>query len=476
MSTSGIWTWLRWAICDDRDRRMKTALRPPIRIVHLGLGAFFRAHACVYLQDIGGWGVLGVSLRSPAVRNALRPRDFRYTAASLTADGMELRQIDVVRDVLVAPEDPAAVIAALADPAVSIVSLTVTEKGYCHDPATGKLNIDHPAIQSDIANPLPQSAPGFLVRGLQARLAAGLPPFTVLSCDNLPDNGAVTRTVTLELARRIDPQLAIWIAAEGAFPSSMVDRIVPATTPQDIARIKAQSGHTDGAPVLHEAFSQWVITDEFAGERPDFASVGVQIVPSIAPIEHMKLRMLNGAHSALAYLGSLAGFQTVAEAIADKTIAAYIRHLWRAEVIPTLTPPPDTDLNVYASTLQARFANTGIEHRLAQIAMDGSQKVPQRLIATMKDRLADGGKIDALLLAVAGWIAYTADLKDHGDPMADALRQCHTDDPKQTVANVLSQHAIFDAGIAARIKDPLANIYADLRGYGANTMMHRLTS
>ena len=451
--------------------------RPPVRIVHLGLGAFFRAHGCAYLQDLndqgGDWGVLGVSLRSPAVRNAMRLRDYRYTAAALTPEGMALRQIDVVRDVLVAPENPGAVIAAMADPAVALVTLTVTEKGYCHDPATGALNLNHPDIQADIESPLPVSAPGVLVRALQARRAKGLAPFTVLSCDNLPDNGAVARAVTISLAQIIDPDLAAWIDANTAFPSTMVDRIVPATTPNDIAMIAAQSGQPDAAPVLHEPFTQWVITDDFKDDVPDLAAVGAQIVPEITPFEHMKLRMLNGAHSALAYLGPLAGFKTVADAVADEAIVAYLRHLWRAEIIPTLTPPKGTDLSAYADALLARFANTGIQHQLSQIAMDGSQKLPQRLLGTLDDRLSNGDDVDALLLAVAGWIAQTADLNDTDDPMANILRGCHTSDPNRTVARHLSQETIFDPRLATRIENPLSEAYTRLRRNGVRFELKR---
>lgn len=452
------------------------SVRPPVRIVHLGLGAFFRAHGCAYLQDLGGWGVLGVSLRSPAVRDALRPQDYRYTAAALTPAGMDLRDIDVLCDMRVAPEDPSAVIAALADPAVTLVSMTVTEKGYCHDPATGTLNPDHPAIRHDINDPLPQSAIGFLVRGLQARRAKDVPPFTVLSCDNLPNNGVLTRRVTLDLAQRIDPDLATWIASEVSFPSSMVDRIVPATTQKDIAQIQQQSRTSLKAPVLHEPFCQWVITDDFRGDLADLASVGVQIVPDIEPFEHMKLRMLNGAHSALAYLGVLAGFQTVAEAAADDRFKTYLRHLWRNEVIPTLTPPQDTDLDDYADALLDRFANRGLEHQLSQIATDGSQKLPQRWLATIKDRLAAGGGIDALLLALAGWIAHTKHLKDGDDPMAEVLRNCHEASAQQTVANVLSQREIFGSALAAQIARPLTRFYQELSEHGVRTVMDSIGS
>jgi fructuronate reductase len=242
--------------------------KPATGIVHLGLGAFFRAFGCIYIADAmaasgGDWGIVGVSLRSPDTRDALRGQDWGYTSVALTAAGAEPRWITVLNDVLVAPEDPAAVLAAMADPAVKIVSLTVTEKGYCHNPATGALNRDHPDIQHDLAHALPVSAPGFLVRALQMRRAAGLPPFTVLTCDNLPENGKLVRGLVLELARLLDADLADWIAAEGRFPSTMVDRITPATTPADIARVAAMTGRADAAPVMHEAFAQWAVEDDF---------------------------------------------------------------------------------------------------------------------------------------------------------------------------------------------------------------------
>jgi len=452
----------------------RSPVRPDVRIVHLGLGAFCRAHVCSYLQDLGDWGVLGVSLRSPAVRDAMRPRDFRYTAAALTSDGMQLRDIDVVRDVLVAPENPAAVIAAMVDPAVTLVTLTVTEKGYCHDPATGALNHSHPAIQSDIAAREPQSAIGFLVRALQARRAAGTPPFVVLSCDNLPDNGALTRRVVVALAREIDIELAGWIEEQVKFPSSMVDRIVPATTPQDIANIETLAGQPDAAAVLHEPFSQWVISNEYTGDVPDLATVGAQIVPDIAPFEDMKLRMLNGAHSALAYLGPLAGHQTVADAVADPELAQYLDVLWTREIIPALSGPHETNLNAYAKALLTRFSNTGLRHRLAQIAMDGSQKLPQRLLSTLDQNLESGLPCPAILLAVAGWIAHTKTVGDADDPLADILRRCHSDDSAHTVSQILALEEIFDANLAAFMDGPLTETYSALHTGGVRTALRRL--
>ncbi len=441
--------------------------REPTRaagIVHLGLGAFFRAHGAIYVAEAeaeaGGWGITGVSLQSPGTRDRLRPQGWAYTAVQLGPDGPRPQVVTVLRDVLVAPENPQAVLDVMAAPDTHIVSLTVTEKGYCHAPSTGRLNPDHPDIVHDLAQPLPRSAPGFLVRALELRRAAGLAPFTVLCCDNLPENGRVVRGVVLELARLIDPGLADWIADKGAFPATMVDRIVPATLPADIDRLAA-SGPRDDAPVMHEPFRQWVIQDDFCGPRPDFERVGVQMVADVTPFEHMKLRMLNGTHSSLAYLGYLAGHETVADTVADPAFAQFVRALWRDEIIPALTPPPGVDLAGYADALLARYANPAIRHRTWQIAMDGSQKLPQRILATIAESRAAGRAVPGLTLAVAAWMRYVCGRDEQGaaidvkDPLAAQLAALWRDDPAQTVAGFLSVQQVFppalrdDAGFAA---------------------------
>ena len=241
-----------------------TAPRPGVGIVHLGLGAFYRAFGAIYVAEAmavsgGDWGIVGVSLKIPATRDALAPQGWAYTAVTLADSGESAQIINVLETVLVAPENPIAVLNVMADPGVRVVSLTVTEKGYCHNPATGALNLDHPDIAHDLLHELPLSAPGFLVRALARRRAAGVPPFTVLSCDNLPENGPLVRHIVLELAQLIDPSLAQWIATNGQFPATMVDRITPATTPIDIARVTAMTGRYDAAPVLHEPFRQWAV-------------------------------------------------------------------------------------------------------------------------------------------------------------------------------------------------------------------------
>ncbi|PWW01683.1 fructuronate reductase [Hoeflea marina] len=454
--------------------------RPGIGIVHLGLGAFFRAHGAIYIAEAmrasgGDWGIVGVSLQSTTQRDALEPQGFAYTAVEQGPDGETARIIDVVQNVLVARENPGAVLEQMAQPNVRIVSLTVTEKGYCHEPSTGRLNRAHPDIVHDLENELPVSAPGFLVRGLQRRRAAGLKPFTVMTCDNLPENGRVVRAVVLELAGLIDPDLAAWIELEGRFPSTMVDRIVPATKTEDIARLEQKSGRHDASPVMHEPFRQWVVEDTFVdGQRPDLGAVGVQLVGDVTPFEHMKLRMLNGTHSSLAYLGYLAGYETISETVADPDFARFVERLWREEIIPALTPPPGEDLGDYADALMARYRNPAIRHRTWQIAMDGSQKLPQRILGTLGDNLTAGRASPGLMLAVAAWMRYVGGIDEKGqpievkDPMSARLRALSDSaEGSAKVAALLGLREIFPAALADQLAAPLTAAYEKLTRLGA---------
>lgn len=447
----------------SRLSRPVDAPKPGIGVVHLGLGAFFRAHGALYLEEAmahsgGDWGVLGVSLRHPDLRDRLAPQGCAYTACELGPEGETLRIGTAVRSVLVAPENPEAVLTAMAKPAVRIVSLTVTEKGYCHAPSTGKLDFSHPDVVKDLADPAsPVSAPGFLCRALDRRRKAGVPPFTVLCCDNLPENGAMLRGIVLELAMRMNGELARWIETECAFPCTMVDRIVPATTEADIERLARRSGVYDAAPVMHEPFRQWVIEDNFVGkEKPDLAAAGVELVEDVRPYEHMKLRCLNGTHSAIAYLGYLAGAETVSEAVARPALSGFISHLWANEIIPVLEPPPGVDLTAYAGVLMERYANPGIRHRTWQIAMDGSLKLPQRILGSVADNLASGRTPRGLFLVIAAWMRYVSGVGEDGqpidvrDPMAERLKAAwdDSDSVPETVAAFLSFKNIFPIGLA----------------------------
>ena len=318
-----------------------------VGIVHLGLGAFARAHLLAFTDDaleraFGPFGVCGVSLRNPGVRDHLLPQDGLYALAERGGDAERLRVIGCLREILVGPEDPTAVVRRIADPAVGLVTLTVTENGYCHDPASGGLQPEHPDIRQDLEHPgRPRSAIGALVAGLDARRHAGAPPPTVLSCDNLPSNGTTLRDLALAFAALRDDALTGWIDAEVAFPCTMVDRIVPATTPAEVEKISARLRLRDEAPVVCEAFRQWVIEDRFTGPRPTWERVGAELVADVAPYEEMKLRLLNGSHSALAYLGFLAGFEHVFEVMREAAFVAFLRRMMAEEVAPTLSVPAD---------------------------------------------------------------------------------------------------------------------------------------
>ncbi len=382
-------------------------------IVHLGVGAFHRAHQAVMTETVLAtgdlrWGIVAASLRSPDTRDALEPQDGLYTVAVRDASGERLQVVGAIRRVLVAPENPAALIAAMSSPSVKIVTLTVTEKGYCHDPATGSLNEHHPDIVHDLADMTrPRSAPGYLLAALARRRAAGVDPFVVLCCDNLPSNGRTVHRVLSRMASLLEPAFGAYVREKVACPCTMVDRIVPATTDADRGAISGRLGLRDAWPVVTEPFSQWVIEDRFPQGRPDWALAGAQFVEDVAPFELMKLRLLNGAHSSLAYLGLALGHETVAQAANDPRLARFLAGLW-AEVRPSVPAPPGVDLARYCDDLLARFRNPTIRHRLVQIAMDGSQKLPQRLLAAWRDNLAAGRPCDHIALAVAAFAAHAS--------------------------------------------------------------------
>jgi fructuronate reductase len=401
-------------------------------VVHLGIGAFHRAHqAAVFEQALASgdlrWGITGVSLRSASVRDQMAPQDGLYTLVVRDGENERLQVIGAVIDVLVAPENPGAVVAALASADTRIVTLTVTEKGYKLNRATGALLADDPDVAHDLASlDAPRTVPGFIVAGLAERRRTGRAPLTIISCDNLPHNGTLLRDAVLAMAAAHDGGLHDWIAETAAFPQTMVDRIVPATTPDDIAAVGRKLGVEDRAMVKAEPFTQWVIEDRFAGERPDLAAFGVQLTDAVAPWEDAKLRLLNGAHSGIAYLGGLAGLVFVHEVVALPEARAFVEALWD-ESAATLDPPAALDIAQYRAALMARFANPALQHRTRQIAMDGSQKLPQRLLAPIAERRTAGLPVDALALAVAAWLRWQSGRTDAGetfaidDPMSDQL-------------------------------------------------------
>lgn len=378
-------------------------------IVHLGLGAFHRAHQAVFVDDClnageTGWGIVGASLRSTDTRDALAPQDGLYTLSVVDGSGETLRIIGSIVNSLVAPENPTALLDALTDPGVKIVTLTVTEKAYLRN-ASGGLDEKHPDIVHDLANPdNPKTAHGFVVEAIARRRVVGSAPFTVLSCDNLPANGATLKRLLVTFAELREPELSTFVEEQVAFPSSMVDRIVPATTDEDRARISAALGATDAWPVTTEPFLQWVIEDNFPSGRPDWEQFGVEMVKDVAPFEDMKLRLLNGSHSSIAYLGLLMNKPTVSEAFADPLIRNFVSRQW-SEAIPSLPRGVGLKPDPYTAELTKRYDNPALKHRTAQIANDGSQKLPQRIVATALERIEAGGSVRHLMMTLAAWIA-----------------------------------------------------------------------
>ncbi len=394
-----------------------------IGIVHLGIGGFHRAHQAVYTDaclnegDLR-WGILGASLRSPQTRDALTPQDGLYTVASRSGEGTEYRVIGSVVSLMVAPENPAALVEAMAHPDVKIVSLTVTEKGYCIDPSSGALDMAHPDIVHDIAHlNEPISAPGFIVAALKQRRERGLKPFTVMSCDNLVSNGEKLRALIIALATRIDPQLGAYSAEHVAFPSTMVDRIVPHTVDEDRAMVSKALGVNDAWPIVTEPFTQWVIEDHFPEGRPDWGRMGAQTVKDVTPFETMKLRLLNGAHSMLALIGSLSGHATVADAMADHALASFVEAFMVEDVTPILVVPDGADVPAYRTALLHRFRNPELKHRLVQIASDSSQKIPQRFLSTARDRFNKGLPLGRIAFGLAAFMHFASGYDRHGAPL-----------------------------------------------------------
>lgn len=388
-------------------------------IVHFGIGAFHRAHQAWYtdlaMEDGDrDWMIAGVSLRSPEVAEQMNPQDGLYSVCERSGEGIRPRLVGAVREVLVAPQVPDRIVDLLAAPTTRIASFTITEKGYCRAP-DGSL---------DFALAGEGSIYAFLAQGLAKRRAAGLPGLTMMSCDNLADNGRQLERLMGEYLELHDGQLGRWVASECAFPSTMVDRIVPATTEADRAEVEALLGLRDEAAVMTEPFSQWVIEDRFAAARPGWETADAQLVSDVAPYETAKLRMLNGAHSALAYLGLGRGHNFVHEAVADPVIRPLVERLMRQEAAASLTPAPGQDLGAYADALLDRFANRALEHRLAQIAMDGSQKIPQRWLATMAHHQSRGATCPAIEAAIAAWLRHVrGDDGPVDDPLAQRLQE-----------------------------------------------------
>lgn len=458
-------------------------------IVHFGIGAFHRAHQAVYTERAAAaegetrWGILGVTGRTDTVARQLRPQDCLYGVLEKSASDTRLRLISSVRDVAWPGRDSEKVVQTLAAPTTHLATLTITEKGYLRAP-DGRIDLTLPAVLHDLAlidAELHGGAPdddsddasddarasqtpiGLLVRGLARRHRDGVDAFSVVSCDNMVDNGGVTRRLVESLVAALpvgekSEAFRRWLAASVTFPSTMVDRIAPATTDADRAEAFALLGLQDDALVVAEPFSQWVIEDDFAGPRPAWQKAGAILTEDVAPYEMVKLRTLNATHSLLAWLGALSGHRTIASAVGDERLRALAVGVIDDDILPTLTAPAGIDLAEYRDSVLERFANPSLAHTTAQVAMDGSQKLPVRILGTVADRLATGATPRGLALVVAAWIGYVAASTASGghtldDPIATVLQRAVgsatelREHPDAVVGRMLALREVFPAEV-----------------------------
>lgn len=427
-------------------------------IAHIGVGGFHRAHQAVYTEALMNegegldWGICGIGTRPEerAMRDALAGQDYLYTLVELDDHpDTKVQVMGAIRDMLLVEDGSAAVIARLADPAIRIVSLTITEGGYCMDDSTGEFNAGLPLIQHDLMNrDEPISVFGLICAALAARRRAGVAPFTLMSCDNLPHNGEVTRKALIAFATLLDPQLADWIAEHVSLPNAMVDRITPMTSTQHRLDLHDEHGIDDAWPVVCEPFLQWVLEDKFVNGRPAWEKVGVQFTDDVTPYEEMKIKLLNGSHLALTYLGWLRGYRFVHETMADPLFVGYIRAYMDLDVTPQLAAVPGIDLTAYKNTLIKRFSNQAIADQLERVSSDGSSKFPKFTIPTINRLIADHAQLDRAALVVAAWALYLRGVDELGnryripDPRADFC-QALVDQDEGLAQRLLGREEIF---------------------------------
>lgn len=469
-----------------------------VGIVHLGLGAFHRAHQAVHTEDAAAatgetrWGVLGVTQRSARVAEQLAPQDGLYGVLTQGRTATSLRVIGSLRGVAFPGTQTPEVLDRLAAPTTHVVSLTVTEKGYRRAPGGGP-DLDDAGTQADLtalaaelgapgagATDLRPAATsmGLLVRGLARRYATSGAPVTVVCCDNMVDNGAQVRRLVTGLLDAVPGAEALrgWVEESVRFPGTMVDRIVPATTEEHRALARGILGLRDEGLVVGEPFTQWVVEDDFAGPRPAWERAGATLTGDVAPYERAKLRVLNATHSTLAYLGALHGYRTIADAVQDPALEQVARALIDEDVLPTLTPPDGLDLHAYRDSVLERFANPSTGHTTLQVAMDGSQKLPFRLLATAADRLAAGAVPHAVARAVAAWVVFvrrgtsvTGDALPLDDPLADVLLAAAAGPEDGLADRMLDLRAVFPAEVGdspemrAAVRAAVRDLLADVR-------------
>ena len=405
-----------------------------VGIVHFGVGGFHRAHQAMYLDRLMNrglaldWGICGVGVMpgDKARRDALCGQDGLYTLVLRHGPGrLDARIIGSIVEYLFAPDEPERVLEILTSPRTRIVSLTITEGGYNIDPVSGKFDVDNPVIRADLVpGATPSTMFGFVVEALRRRNVLGIPPFTVVSCDNIQANGQVARSSILAFAALRDPKLASWIGREVTFPNSMVDRITPTTTAEDVAEVRAEFGIDDAWPVVCEPFTQWALEDSFVDGRPALEEAGVQLTSDVEPYERMKLRLLNASHQAIAYSGHLAGYVYAHEAASDPVFVEFLNGYMNDEARPTLGPVPGVDLDDYVRTLIARFANPAIRDTLARLGAFSSDRIPKWVLPVLRANLASGGGITRTTAIVASWARYAEGVDEKGQPIdvEDALR------------------------------------------------------
>ncbi|MEV0150521.1 MULTISPECIES: mannitol dehydrogenase family protein [unclassified Nonomuraea] len=459
-------------------------------IVHFGVGGFHRAHQAMYLDRLMNdgkardWAICGVGVLpgDARMRDALAAQDGLYTLVLKHPDGTrEARVIGSIVDYLFAPDDPRAVVERMADPAVRIVSLTVTEGGYNIDPVTGEFDPETPAIRADAApGAVPATVFGLVTEALRLRRERGIPPFTIMSCDNIQGNGDVAHRTFTAFARLADPGLAAWIETEVAFPNSMVDRITPVTTDEERESVARLSGVRDAWPVVCEPFTQWVLEDRFTAGRPPLEEAGVQVVADVEPYELMKLRLLNAGHQALCYFGHLSGHRYVHEAARDPAIAAFVRGYMDAEATPTLRPVPGVDLDAYKSTLIERFSNPEVRDTIARLCAESSDRIPKWLLPVVREQLARGGEVTRSAAVVASWARYAEGVDERGEPitvvdrLSDRLTAIARTQRERPSAFIENRALFGDLADDKRFAEPYLRALESLHTRGAHVTVEEL--
>jgi mannitol 2-dehydrogenase len=456
-------------------------------IVHFGVGGFHRAHQAMYLDTLMNrgealdWGIVGVGVMSGdrRMQEALAGQDHLYTLVIKHPDGHhEARVIGSIIDYLFAPENPEGVIERMADPAIRIVSLTVTEGGYNFHPVTGEFDLDDPDVRHDLEEPqAPRTTFGLITEALARRRERGVAPFTLMSCDNIQGNGEVAHRMFTAFARARDPGLADWIEAEVTFPNSMVDRITPVTTATDIEELSRRFAVGDAWPVVCEPFTQWVLEDRFVAGRPAFEAVDVQAVEDVEPYELMKLRLLNASHQAMAYFGYLAGYRYAHEVCEDPLFVDFLLDYMRHEGSPTLAPVPGVDLEEYRQTLIERFANPQIKDTLARLCAESSDRIPKWLVPVIREQLERGGEIHRSAAVVASWARYAEGRDEQGEPievvdrLKDELMSIAARNREHPTAFIENRDLFGDLADDERFRKAYLDALASLQEHGARATL-----